>query len=108
MAKGIADATLKIYEQLEKLAPEERGRAVDAALTMLGEPASRSRSSKSDDQPRDETSANEYPTIAKSWISKNNIESSALAEMFHFENGKVQLIHDKGIGASKRQQTVSA
>ena len=108
MAKGIAEATVKIFEQLQGLEdPEERLRAVNAALTMLGTPAAGSRLSQTTTPQNDESSAEGTSDKAKAWIRKNKLESSDLEEMFHFDNGKVELNLDKAIGSSKRQQTVN-
>jgi len=112
MAKGIADATTKIYEQLQPLSPEERLRAVKAALTLLGEPtsdvaparvksANGSDKGESDDGVVDGTSEK-----AAAWIRKNGIDEGALEQMFHIDGGKADLIGDP-IGKSKRQQTVN-
>ena len=108
MAKGITEATTKIYEQLEHLAPEERRRAVDAALTMLGEPATDSKSAKKEDKQQEEAPlVSEFPSSAKAWIRRNKLESSAIAEMFNLENGEFHLDLDTAIGNSKREQTLN-
>ena len=107
MAKGIVEATGKIYEQLEGLAPEERRRAVDAALTMLGEPTISNHTATVTSQQDDETPSDEFCNSAKAWIKKNNLEHAALLEMFHFDNGKVTLILGSPIGRSKREQTLN-
>src|SRR5260370_27749794 len=105
MAKGIAEATTKIYEQLERLAPEERRRAVDAALTMLGEPATDTRSPKGVIQERESTPVDGFSEMGKAWIRKNDLDASALVETFHSDNGRVQLILASLLGRSKREQT---
>ena len=107
MAKGIAEATTKIYEQLLGLAVEERGRAVRAALTMLGQPESDVRATETETQKQEDTSGGGFSDKAKAWIKKHNIGASALEEMFHLDGDRVELILGKAIGKSRRQQTVN-
>jgi len=111
MAKNIADVTTKIFEQLKELAAEERLRAVNAALTLLGEPVlatghqrttveGRSKGEKSDE------TVDGVSEKAAAWIRKSGIEADALEEVFHIDGGKVELIGE-AMGKSKRQQTVN-
>ncbi len=107
MAKGIAEATTKIFEQLETLSPPERLRAVKAALTMLGEPTSEEPLAKAKVQTKEQIVADGFSEKGKTWINKNAIKTSALDEVFHLDGGKVELILAKAIGNSKRSQTVN-
>lgn len=107
MAKGIAEAATKIYEQLERLAPEERRRAVDAALTMLGEQATDRNAPKEEKKREESPLGGDFPSSAKAWIKRNKLESTAIAEMFSLENGEFRLNLDTAIGNSKREQTLN-
>jgi hypothetical protein len=109
MAKGIAEATTKIYEQLERLPAEERRRAVDAALTMLGESPTSTKLSGGAEGGAEEPSpeSDGFSGAARALIKKHSIDTAALAEMFHLENGKVQLILAGPLGKSKKEQTLN-
>ena len=108
MAKGNAEATTKIYEQVQGLDAEDRLRAANAALTMLGEPVlGETKSSRSGNKGKGETPADGFSEKAEAWIKKYQIESSALDDMFHLDNGRVELILGEAIGKSKRDQTVN-
>jgi hypothetical protein len=107
MPKGIADATTKIYQQLEALPQEDRLRAVRAALTMLGEPIADEPRPRPDPPEESDESTDGFSDKATAWIKKNGVQQAELEEVFHSEGGKVELIIGKAIGRSKRAQTVN-
>jgi len=108
MAKSnITEAVTKIYEQLQGLDAEERLRAAKAALTMLGEFTDDSQFSQKKKGQKEELPGDSFSEKANTWIKKYAIKQEDLNEMFHLDNGKVELILGKAIGDSNRQKTAN-
>src|SRR5436190_24207480 len=94
MAKSIAEAATKIFEQLKALPAEERLRAVKAALMLLGEPAIEvpPQRAKHDGRTEHNEAVNGISEKATARIRKNGIDTDALEQTFHIDGGKVELI----------------
>ncbi|MGA2062324.1 MAG: hypothetical protein ABSG67_17715 [Thermoguttaceae bacterium] len=99
MAKNIAEAVTKIYQLLKGLDPAERLPAAKAALTMLGQVADGLGGSGL------ESPAGDFHAKANVWIKRVGLTADELSEMFHMDNGKVELILGKAMGTDKRTQT---
>jgi hypothetical protein len=72
---------------------------------MLGEPTVDGPMTKTKEKEKLPPSG--FSDKANAWIKKNEIEAATLDEMFHLDDGKVELILAKAIGKSKRAQTVN-
>lgn len=106
---SIAEVTTNVYNLLEPLDPESRGRVIRACLALLG-----------DTVPTKEPVANELThasdaslpsTIglkALRWLRQNAISSEELEQVFHFDDsGKVEIIASEILGASKKEQAAN-
>lgn len=108
--QSIVEAIPKIVEILVPLAPEERQRAISAALIVLGEPAkaheTRAQQGRSD-QPVDIPNEGISPK-ATSWMRKNQITRDQLDHVFSIDEEGIDVIASRLPGKSRRQQTLEA
>lgn len=100
----ITDTTGQVFDLLEPFDSAERHKIVQAALTLLGE--SPIIQSKMANTAASETETNETSGISKQalvWMKANNLTSSDLSEVFHINDGKVDVIAEiPGSSASIR------
>src|SRR4051794_15803253 len=97
MSKKIADVTTKLVSLLEPLDSGERAKAIDAALVILGETLrSRHAGENDNDQKGDKKEAQQdgFPahTKLRTWMTQNSVTKDQLAQLFHLDNGKVNVI----------------
>jgi hypothetical protein len=91
------NALMKIIEVLKPLASEERHRAVEAALTFLGEKTTKAaepagkKPTKADDE---EDTGGQYSPEARKWMKQHNISEEELEQVFHFREEGGFVIHD--------------
>jgi hypothetical protein len=104
------EAVPKLVQILVALGPEDRQRAITAAMILIGQPlvndthkATVTKSQEEDDIPSDGISPK-----AISWMKKNGITREQLDHVFSIEEDAIEVIAAKMLGASKRQQTVEA
>jgi hypothetical protein len=113
-ARTIFDAVGRIFVVLEALSAEERRRAVQAVLTMLGEgsPApgtgmmAPSVLPSASSPMSEETSLNLGPK-ASSWVSRYQLTAAELGTVFHMMNGQAEVIASAVPGTTKKERTVS-
>jgi|SRR5712664_165200 len=109
-AKKVANAVSRIVTQLEDLTPEERKRAVDAALTVFGD-VSQGSSSRAEPTNPQGAGMEELPKGLSAaglvWIKKNRVNQEQIEQAFHVEDGKVTLILGEAAGKSAREKTIN-
>jgi hypothetical protein len=96
MAKArpkIAKVSGDIVDLLEPFTSEERHRAINAALTLLGEAGRRQQDKTTQDRHVDDKdSAIDLRPKAKTWIKQNQITDAQLEQMFHISGNDVDFI----------------
>ncbi len=107
-ASIVVAATTQLVTLLEPLSPEERHRAVSAALILLGQsPSGSHKISKGVDADEQEV-GNGLSTKAAVWMKKFSITRDQLDSVFSIDESGVDIIASKLPGSSKRQQTIHA
>lgn len=113
MSSKITAIVGKIVDELEGLTSDERKRAIAGALAILGESALQAGTfitPKGDAHPSADIHHAQLSGVSQGgqiWVKKNTLTNTQFEEVFHVENGKVTLILGKGIGKSKREQTIN-
>jgi hypothetical protein len=104
--KAVA-ATAKLVEVLGGLDSEERGRAISAAMVLLGD------SNRALAEARQRPSAemtiecvDGLPAKAVAWAKKNDLELDQLEHVFTIDHDGVDVIAARAPGKSKRLQTI--
>jgi hypothetical protein len=98
----------KFIELLTPLSSEERQRMVRASLTFLGEQSPDERKSsevKTDEGGDDDLN---LPVRARAWFKQSGLTSEQLQQVFHFADGKVDVIASDIPGSSTKVKTVNA
>jgi len=90
MTKTLAEIVGTIVAELTPLGSEERKRAFYAAMTLLGEEAIKgpSATAKHDELDGAET----LPARVKTWMRQSDLSMDQLQQVFHIENGLVEII----------------
>jgi hypothetical protein len=102
------DILAKFIELLAPLSSEERQRMVRASLTFLGEEPSNELKlpeMKADQGGDDEL---DLPIRARAWFKQSGLVSEQLQQVFHFADGKVDVIASDIPGSSTRVKTINA
>jgi hypothetical protein len=118
MAKAktkITDVLAIIVDALEPLEPIERQRTIQAALTLLGDtftPMGNNKPGGDADRGNVGEGADEVieglSKKAGTWIKHNGISQGQLDEVFHIEDGTIEVIASDIPGKSSSQKTVNA
>jgi hypothetical protein len=98
-----SDIVGKIVDLLTPLSSEERRRVVSASLTLLGEATNASAATETEDGGTITTSGK-----AKAWQNQNKITANHLGQVFHCEDGKVEVIVGEMPGKNKKEKTLNA
>jgi hypothetical protein len=88
--KSLTETVRVLFDELSPLESEDRRRAVQAVLTLLGETASDSRQDES--KVHDDEAANGLSARARAWLRQNSLSIEQLQHTFLIENGAVELI----------------
>ena len=102
---NIAGAATKIVELLTPFDSDERKRAVQAAMTLLGEspispPNNQSRREHADD--------GTLPLRAQSWLHQNGVGSDQLEQVFHTDGESAEVIAASIPGKTDKERTLNA
>jgi hypothetical protein len=100
----IAEAATKIVEILAPFETEERQRAVQAALTLLGEGPARTSSGGSGSDELD----GGLPKRAGAWLHQHGLKREQLDEVFHCDGDNVEIIAASVPGHSNKERTLNA
>ena len=103
--KAVAAAVVKLEQILRALVPEDRQRAVTAAMTLFGEPALIPKKQNQEEAPQPEGGISGK---ALAWMKKTGITREQLEHVYSIEDDVIDVIAAKMPGKSKRQQTVQA
>lgn len=103
----LAGVCTKIYQLLEPLDANDRKRAVNAALALLGD-ASGDVGAQPPGSGLPPSGQDALPMRAASWMRSNAVSKEQLNQVFHIQEGKVEVIAAQSPGASKKVQTVNA
>ena len=105
MTKSLAQIVGTIVEELTPLDSEGRKRAVHAAMTLLGEEAVKRPSTEVE---QGEPAGGEVmlPRV-KTWMRQNDLSMDELQQVFHIENGTVEIIAEIP-GKSNREKVRNA
>lgn len=98
------EAMTKIVDILTPLSSEDRSRVIRAALTLLGE-TNTSTEAGGDTKDSD---ASSLPQRARTWLKQNSLTKEELDQIFHFDNGVVEIIATHIAGKNKKEQTHNA
>jgi hypothetical protein len=107
--QGTVDAIPKLVQLLAPLTPEDRQRAISAALIVFGQPTTLKPGALTH-QSADEQIASVAGISAKAsaWMSKYSVTEAELEHVFSIDADSIDVIAGKLPGKSKRQQTVQA
>jgi hypothetical protein len=109
MAKHkVADVATKIVTLLTPLNSEERQRAVQAALTLVGESPAVLKEATGSDVEKNEAQETGIAPRAKTWMRQHGLEMMSLQQVFHLEGGNVEVIASKIPGKSDKEKTLNA
>lgn len=109
MTRQIGKIAADIADLLSPLSSQERGRAVTAALAIVGEGAPIRMIN--DDANNDAVSEGEALPLSskgKLWSKQNQISQSQLSELFHFEGGAAEIILGEIPGGSIKDKVRNA
>ncbi|GAB1723190.1 MAG: hypothetical protein GDA65_12270 [Nitrospira sp. CR1.1] len=98
-----SDIVGKIVDLLTPLSSDERRRVVSASLTLLGETTNAGSDRETEDGGTITTSGK-----AKTWQKHNNITANQLGQVFHCEDGRVDVIVGEMPGKNKKEKTLNA
>jgi hypothetical protein len=112
MAKSLTDTVASLYGILEPMAPEDRDRALRAALVLVGDPMpSAAVTGPTVDGPKEpSTLASVSPMFgptAQRWLTQNQIQVENIENLFHVSGDDAIPIFSSVPGASRREQTVN-
>jgi hypothetical protein len=90
MTKTLAEIVGTIVNELTPLGSDERKRAVHAAMTLLGEGAMNAHVVSA--EPSQSDGAETLPPRVRTWMRQNDLSMDELQQVFHVENGTVEII----------------
>jgi hypothetical protein len=86
--KTLLDSIKTIVDELTPLGSDDRKRAIQAAMTVLGEEAIR----PVQPEPVPIPEAENLPLRVRNWMRQNDISMQQLQQVFHIENGTAEII----------------
>lgn len=99
-----------VFDELSKLEGDERKRALQAALAMLGDPmpaASGGGGSTGTGVQDAVLDMSDFPAKTKIWMKQHSVTADQLEHVFHNENGTFELIAASVPGNSKSKQMMA-
>lgn len=110
MAKTkITEVVTKIVDILSPLSSEERQRAIQASLTLLGDqPSSFKQTPPDASETEGEGGHSKLPPKARLWMKQNGISTPQLNQVFHIDGDTVDVIASDIPGKNKKNQTYAA
>jgi hypothetical protein len=112
--KAVALPTVanEIYGLLEPLQPADRMKAINAALTLLGDPpmgaASKFKLKEDPHEDHDEIDVGEVSAKGKAWMRKYKVTANHLGEVFDLDSETVEIIADDVPGKTAKEKTINA
>ena len=105
MPRTLAEIVGTIVTELTPLGPDERRRAIHAAMTLLGEEAIGAPITSVEQGRPDGTEA--LPPRVRTWMRQNDLSMSELEQVFHLDSGTVEIIAEIP-GKSKKEKVRNA
>jgi hypothetical protein len=105
---NITDVATKIVGLLTPLKSDERQRVVQAALTLLGEAQGAAHVQAEVEDKGAKGDAIELPQRAKTWMRQNGLTFGQIQQVFHVEDGTVEVIASAVPGKSDKDKTLNA
>jgi hypothetical protein len=103
------DAVSQIVPLLTPLSPEDRRRAIRAALALLGDEATDSiKSEEAHGGQQDQAEDRKFPTRAQVWMKQNSMSMDEVEHVFHVADGTVEVIAPEIRGKSDKEKTYAA
>jgi hypothetical protein len=107
--KSLTDIVATLVEELTPLGSDERHRAIQASLTLLGEaPIQAVGGTKSNEQHGAEEDVGEFSARSRIWMRQNSISPEELLQVFHVNEGEVEIIASEIPGKSNRDKVRNA
>jgi hypothetical protein len=106
--KLVLEAVPKIVQVLAPLSPEERQRAIAAAMTLFGEPVPAQNTILKAHPEQHLASEGGISGKAVAWMKRNSITREQLDHIFSIDHDAIDVIASSMPGKSKRQQTSQA
>jgi len=102
----LTDVSTRLHDLLAPLDSEERKKVVHSALALLGEATNGSITGggKREDDPSDDSDF-KVGQKAKRWMKQHQITTAMLEEVFHSQDGMVEVIATDIPGKSKQSQS---
>jgi hypothetical protein len=101
------DAVSQMVTLLTPLSPEDRRRAIRAALALLGDEATDF--STAGEIHGDQGQAdNNFPPRARVWMKQNGISTDEIQQVFHIADGTVEVIASEIPGKNDKERTYAA
>jgi hypothetical protein len=105
--KSPAELALEIYNLLSPYTSESRQRAMQAAMTLLGESGGQPQLISAAPQGADAFADLKLGPKALKWANKHGVTRAMLEEVFHLTGGEMDIIAGSVPGSSKREMTVN-
>jgi hypothetical protein len=103
------DAVPQIVTLLTPLSPEDRRRAIRAALALLGDEATNSiTSAEAQGGHHDQAVNGNFPPRAQVWMKQNSVSTDEVQQVFHIADGTVEVIAPEIPGKSDKEKTYAA
>jgi hypothetical protein len=104
----ITVVTTNLYRLLEPLKPEERQRAVRAALTMLGDaPLKAEIEKETREEPAGRSGGNDSPRM-RAWMKANGLTQEQIDHVFHINGNTVDVLATEVPGKGGKEKTINA
>ena len=97
-----------LYELLKPVEPSDRKEAVDIVMRYFGEMPDVEADGEDQIDASNEPNKSNFHPKAHTWMRQNNVTINELAEVFHVENGEVQLIANVAPGSNGMEKTINA
>jgi hypothetical protein len=105
MTKTLAEIVGTLVSELTPLGSDERKRAFHAAMMLLGEEAISAPAATIEQGQPD--GADTLPPRARTWMRQHNLSMNTLQQLFHVENGTVEIIAEIP-GKNRREKVRNA
>lgn len=106
--KSAAEIVAIIVTELTPLSSEDRHRVVQASMTLLGESAAKVGSSSPNTGESDAGDVGALSNRARTWIRQNDLSMEQLEQVFHFDDGTVEIIAAEILGNNNKERVRNA
>jgi hypothetical protein len=107
-ATDITSITTQLFKLLQPLGGDERQRAIKATLTLLGEEGTMELDKPKKRDEEESAMDSSLPAKARTWMRTNTITQEQISQVFHVENGTVEIIAAEAPGKNGKEKTINA